>query len=71
MKLFKTNKFESLLLIEESDIHDNLLNKLRGQHVDFVIAPIELKDNELFIKQVQANISMLDYTWGKLLYYVL
>lgn len=37
---------EFTLLIERDDIDDNITSKIRGEHVDYIIIPIELKDNE-------------------------
>lgn len=46
MKTFKGRKQETLLLIEESDLDDKIASKLRGNHVDYIIAPLSAKDNE-------------------------
>lgn len=46
MKTFKGHKQETLLLIEESDLDDKIASKLRGNHVDYIIAPLSAKDNE-------------------------
>lgn len=60
---------ESVLLIEKDDIDDNIASKIRGEHVDYIIAPIELKDNEQFLKQSKCNISIENIYWGQILYY--
>lgn len=57
---------EFVLLIERDD---NIASKIRGEHVDYIIAPKELKDNEQFLKQAKYNISREDYYWGQILYY--
>lgn len=43
MKTFKGRKQETLLLIEESDLDDKIASKLRGNHVDYIIAPLSAK----------------------------
>lgn len=69
MKKFSNRKMEFVLLIERDDIDDNIASKIRGQHVDYIIAPIELKDNEQFLKQAECNISIEGSYWGQILYY--
>lgn len=56
MKTFKGRKQETLLLIEESDLDDKIASKLRGNHVDYIIA--SAKDNEDFMKQALCCISI-------------
>lgn len=58
MKTFKGHKQETLLLIEESDLDDKIASKLRGNHVDYIIAPLSAKDNEDFMKQALCCISI-------------
>lgn len=58
MKTFKGRKQETLLLIEESDLDDKIASKLRGNHVDYIIAPLSAKDNEDFMKQALCCISI-------------
>lgn len=41
MKTFKGRKQETLLLIE--DLDDKIASKLRGNHVDYIIAPLSAK----------------------------
>lgn len=60
---------EFALLIERDDVDDNIVSKIRGQHVDYIIAPIELKDNEQFLKQAECNISVEGNYQGQILYY--
>lgn len=67
MKTFKGHKQETLLLIEESDLDDKIASRLRGNHVDYIIAPLSAKDNEDFMKQ--ACISISGIYWGQILYY--
>lgn len=69
MKTFKGRKQETLLLIEESDLDDKIASKLRGNHVDYIIAPLSAKDNEDFMKQTLCCISINGIYWGQILYY--
>lgn len=69
MKTFKGHKQETLLLIEESDLDDKIASKLRGNHVDYIIAPLSAKDNEDFMKQAPCCISISGIYWGQILYY--
>lgn len=62
-------KQETLLLIEESDLDDKIASKLRGNHVDYIIAPLSAKDNEDFMKQALCCISISGIYWGQILYY--
>lgn len=64
MKTFKGHKQETLLLIEESDLDDKIASKLRGNHVDYIIAPLSAKDNEDFMKQALCCISISGIYWG-------
>lgn len=64
MKTFKGRKQETLLLIEESDLDDKIASKLRGNHVDYIIAPLSAKDNEDFMKQALCCISISGIYWG-------
>lgn len=57
------------MTISEIDNDVNIASKIRGEHVDYIIAPIELKDNEQFLKQAKCNISIEDNYWGQILYY--
>lgn len=50
-------------------IHTNELVKLRGNHVDYIIAPLSAKDNEDFMKQALCCISINGIYWGQILYY--
>ena len=59
-----------LLFLEESDNNEKLRSRLRGNHVDYVVAPKSFKDNKDFLEQVQACIgSGTGYVWGEVLYY--
>lgn len=58
MKTFKGSRQETLLLIEESDLDDKITSKLRGNHVDYIVAPLSAKDNEDFMKQALCCISI-------------
>lgn len=69
MKLFEERIGRTLLLLEEEDLIGNIAYKLRGNHVDYVIAPIEAKENEDFVEQVSACIEIQGYKFGKVLYY--
>ena len=63
-------KRRELLFLEESDNNEKLRSRLRGNHVDYVIAPKSFKDNKDFLEQVQACISSGEgYVWGEVLYY--
>lgn len=65
MKTFKGSRQETLLLIEDLDSP----GKLRGNHVDYIIAPLSAKDNEDFMKQALCCISISGIYWGQILYY--
>lgn len=69
MKTFKGSRQETLLLIEESDLDDKITSKLRGNHVDYIIAPLSAKDDKDFIKQAACCISIGGIYWGQILYY--
>ena len=59
-----------LLFLEESDNNEKLRSRLRGNHVDYVVAPKSFKDNKDFLEQVQACISSgAEHVWGEVLYY--
>lgn len=69
MKEFSNKRMESVLLIEKEDVNDKIIYKIRGKHVDYIIAPIELKDNKLFLDQADCSITVLGIRRGKILYY--
>ena len=58
-----------LLFLEESDNNEKLRSRLRGNHVDYVVAPKSFKDNKDFLEQVQACIGGCGTVWGEVLYY--
>lgn len=69
MKTFSNKKQENVLLIEREDINNTLISRLRGNHVNYVIAPIELRSNEQFLRQITCNISIDNIYFGQVLYY--
>ena len=70
MKKFSNRKMEFVLLIERVDIDNYIASMFRGEHVNYLIAPIELKDNEQFLKQAECNISIEGKYWEQILYYI-
>lgn len=64
MKVFRDDRSDKVLLIENS-----IASKLRGHHVSYIIAPVEAKNNEMFLRQADCCISIQGTYYGKILYY--
>lgn len=69
MKVFRDNKLDQVLLIEKEDLDNNIASKLKGHHVSYIVAPVEAKSNEMFLKQANCCISIQGVYYGKILYY--
>lgn len=37
--------------IYKGDLDNSIASKLRGHHVSYIIAPVEAKNNEMFLRQ--------------------
>lgn len=51
MKVFRDDRSDKVLLIEKGDLDNSIASKLRGHHVSYIIAPVEAKNNEMFLRQ--------------------
>ena len=60
---------DKVLLIEKGDLDNSIASKLRGHHVSYIIAPVEAKNNEMFLRQADCCISIQGTYYGKILYY--
>ena len=69
MKVFRDNKLDQVLLIEKEDLDNDIASKLRGHHVSYIVAPVEAKSNEMFLKQANCCISIQGVYYGQILYY--
>jgi hypothetical protein len=59
----------NLTLFEQGDLDNSIASKLRGHHVSYIIAPVEAKNNEMFLRQADCCISIQGTYYGKILYY--
>lgn len=69
MKVFRDDRSDKVLLIEKGDLDNSIASKLRGHHVSYIIAPVEAKNNEMFLRQADCCISIQGTYYGKILYY--
>lgn len=69
MKVFRDDRSDKVLLIEKGDLNNSIASKLRGHHVSYIIAPVEAKNNEMFLRQADCCISIQGTYYGKILYY--
>ena len=63
------DRSDKVLLIEKGDLDNSIASKLRGHHVSYIIAPVEAKNNEMFLRQADCCISIQGTYYGKILYY--
>ena len=69
MKVFWDDRSDKVLLIEKGDLDNSIASKLRGHHVSYIIAPVEAKNNEMFLRQADCCISIQGTYYGNILYY--
>lgn len=58
MKVFRSDK---VLLIEKGDLDNSIASKLRGHHVSYIIAPVEAKNNEMFLRLAYKELITVKY----------
>lgn len=72
MKLY-TNRPQGGTILEikytDKDKGEKLYREMRGLHVDYIIAPIELKEDKEFLKYARVSTCMQGQEFGKVLYY--
>lgn len=59
---------ELALLIEKKDVN-NVITKMNGIRVNYIIAPIELKENKQFLQEALSYICIQGNYCGQILYY--
>lgn len=58
-----------ILEIEYADKGEKLYREMRGLHVNYIIAPIELKEDKEFLMYARVATCMQGQEFGKVLYY--